>query len=94
MKYGIFIRINETKRKIYELKLGDEIDDGEMFQILIKRGSWFGAKLNNISSYSLVGCTVFPAFTFEDFQLADRESLLTMYPAYRGIIEMLTKSPD
>jgi predicted cupin superfamily sugar epimerase len=78
------------------LKLGDGLDNGEMFQILIKRGSWFGAKVNNISSYSLVGCTVFPAFTFtfEDFQLADRESLVTMYPEYKGIIEMLTKSPD
>jgi predicted cupin superfamily sugar epimerase len=86
--------INETKRKIYELKLGDGLDNREMVQILIKRGTWFGAKVNNISSYSLVGCTVFPAFTFEDFQLADRDSLVIMYPAYRGIIEMLTKSPD
>jgi predicted cupin superfamily sugar epimerase len=76
------------------LKLGDDLENGEKFEILIKRGSWFGAKVNEVSSYSLVGCTVFPAFRFEDFQLADREYLASMYPAYKGIIEMLTKSME
>jgi hypothetical protein len=86
--------INEAKRKIYELKLGDDLENGEKFEIFIKRGSWVGAKVNDVSSYSLVGCTVFPAFRFEDFQLADRKSLASMYPAYKGIIEMLTKSVE
>lgn len=84
--------INETKRKINEFKLGHEFEIGEKFEILIRRGSWFGAKVNDVSSYSLVGCTVFPAFSFEDFQLADREALLASCPRYKDIIEMLTKS--
>lgn len=85
--------LNETKRKIDELKLGDDLENGEKFQILIRRGSWLGARVSDVYSYSLVGCTVFPAFMFEDFQLADRKSLVDMYPAYEDIIEMLTKPP-
>jgi predicted cupin superfamily sugar epimerase len=84
--------INETKRTINEFKLGHEFENGEKFEILIRRGSWLGAKVNDVSSYSLVGCTVFPAFRFEDFQLADREALVAIYPRYKDIIEMLTKS--
>jgi uncharacterized protein len=84
--------INETKRMINDSKLGDDLENGQELEILIRRGSWFGAKVNDVSSYSLVGCTVFPAFRFEDFQLADRKSLAAMYPAYKDIIEMLTKS--
>lgn len=85
--------IEEATRKLLELKLGCEPQRGEMFQILIKRGSWFGAKVNDSSSYSLVGCTVSPAFTFADFELADRTSLTSMYPEHANIIKKLTRCP-
>ena len=85
--------INEMKGKLYESKLGYELENGEKFEIPIRRGSWFGAKVNDVSSYSLVGCTVFPAFRFEDFHLADRHVLTAIYPEYENIIEMLTKPP-
>jgi uncharacterized protein len=85
--------INEMKEKIDESKLGNELENGEKFEIPIRRASWFGARVNDVSSYSLVGCTVFPAFRFEDFQLADRQTLSAIYPDYEDIIEMLTKPP-
>jgi predicted cupin superfamily sugar epimerase len=83
--------INETKRKINEFKLGYELENEEKFEILIRRASRFGAEVDDVSSYSLVGCTVIPAFRIEDFQLADRHSLTAIYPEYEEIIEMLTK---
>jgi uncharacterized protein len=84
--------IQETTRKLLELKMGDNPEDGEMFQVLVKRGSWFGAMINDPSSYSLVGCTVCPAFMFEDFELADRKTLISMYPEHKAIIKKLTRS--
>ena len=84
--------IEETTRKLLGLKLGDNSENGEMFQVLIKRGSWFGAMINDPSSYSLVGCTVCPAFTFEDFELANRKTLISMYPEHKSIIKKLTRS--
>lgn len=40
--------------------------------------------------YSLVGCTVAPAFDFADFELAQRDPLLQKYPQHSDIIERLT----
>jgi uncharacterized protein len=82
--------IEESVGNVLELKLGDEPEKGELFQILIKRDSWFGARVNDVSSFVLVGCTVFPAFSFADFELADRKVLTDMYPEHKDIIKMLT----
>jgi predicted cupin superfamily sugar epimerase len=84
--------INEITRGISELKLGDSPKRGELFQIHIKRGSWFGAIVNELSSYALVGCTVFPAFSFADLEIADRKRLTTLYPKHKSIIEILTRT--
>jgi uncharacterized protein len=43
-----------------------------------------------VSSFALVGCTGFPAFSFADFELADRKVLTAMYPEHKDIIKMLT----
>ena len=83
--------LNKITRGISELKLGTELEKGELFQIHIKRGSWFGAIVNDPTSYALVGCTVFPAFSFTDFELAVRRRLTMLYPKHKTIIEMLTK---
>ena len=82
--------IQETTRELLALKLGDNSESGETFQILVKRGSWFGAVVNEPSSYSLVGCAVCPAFTFEDLELANRKTLISMYPEHKAIIKKLT----
>jgi uncharacterized protein len=84
--------IQETTRELLELKLGDNSENGEIFQVLVKRGSWFGAMINDPSSYSLVGCTVCPAFMFEDFELANRKTLFSIYPEHKSIIKKLTRS--
>lgn len=83
--------INKITRSVSKLKLGNEPEKGELFQILIKRRSWFGAIVNDLTSYALVGCTVSPAFSFEDFELADRRRLTMLYPKHKTIIEMLTR---
>ena len=59
----------------------------------IVRGGWlFGATLNDPDSYALVGCTVAPGFTFDDFEMPGREPLLQRYPQHEGIIRRLTRA--
>ncbi|KAJ7552474.1 hypothetical protein O6H91_06G056800 [Diphasiastrum complanatum] len=45
---------------------------------------------NSNEHYSLVGCTVAPAFQFEDFEMAKRSQLLELYPHAKHYIELLT----
>ncbi|XP_024965450.1 uncharacterized protein LOC112505735 [Cynara cardunculus var. scolymus] len=40
--------------------------------------------------FSLVGCTVAPAFQFEDFVLAKRSELVARFPAHESLISIIT----
>ncbi|MGQ3888337.1 cupin domain-containing protein [Legionella sp. CNM-1927-20] len=50
------------------------------FQIVIKAGEWFAAEVRDKTSFGLVGCSVSPAFEYEDFELAQshREELIEL----------------
>lgn len=74
-----------------EIKLGGNAEAGEVFQCVIPRNVWFGAKVNEPDSYTLVGCTVSPGFHFDDFELGKREELLKTFPQHKEIITWLTR---
>ncbi|MCU0325058.1 MAG: cupin domain-containing protein, partial [Spirosomaceae bacterium] len=65
------------------IKLGNNPDNGEVFQAVVPAGVWFGSKPSELNGYSLVGCTVAPAFDFADFELADRATLIEEFPQHR-----------
>lgn len=71
--------------------MGANIDNGESFQVVVNSGSWFAASVDGHSSYSLVGCTVSPGFDYHDWELADMETLVEMYPGHRLIIEKYSR---
>ena len=71
-------------------RVGPDWERGERFQATIPAYSWFGAE--TLGAYSLVGCTVAPGFSFDDFALAKRERLFGEYPKHRALIERLTRS--
>lgn len=73
------------------IKLGNNPENGEVFQAVVPAGVWFGSKPLLPDGYSLVGCTVAPAFDFADFELADRTTLVGEFPQHRAIIELLTR---
>ena len=73
------------------IKLGNNPENGEVFQAVVPAGVWFGSKPLLPDGYSLVGCTVAPAFDFADFELADRTALIGEFPQHRAIIELLTR---
>jgi predicted cupin superfamily sugar epimerase len=76
--------------KVTEHLLGNNPENEETFQCVVKAGSWFGSKPKEGGDYSLVGCTVSPGFDFADFELGDRDALLQLYPQHQAIIQMLT----
>ncbi len=62
------------------------------FQALAPAGCWFGASVDNVESYTLVGCTVAPGFDFADFELAGERALIEQFPQHAEIITQLTRS--
>ena len=76
--------------KLQEKILGRNLETGALPQIVIEKGNWFGAKIQEKESFTLIGCTVSPGFDFEDFELAERQKLLNEYPRHKTLIEELT----
>ena len=61
--------------KIYTSRDGDQFQTNEIgsknnFIFNIKKNTWFAMK--SIGAYSLIGCTVAPAFEFDDLELAPK----------------------
>lgn len=77
--------------KLITKQLGLDIEEGEEPQILVEKGCIFGSAMNK-DGFSLVGCMVAPAFTYEDFELFEREDLLEQYPKHKEIILKLTRA--
>lgn len=63
--------------------LGNDLASGEVFQVVIRKNSWFAAEVLDKKSYSLIGCTVSPGFDFTDFELASRKNLMDQFPHYK-----------
>ena len=72
------------------LKLGNNLVENENPQLVIPHGYWFGSRVSEPNSYSLIGCTVAPGFNFADFILGKRQELLNLYPEHQQIITDLT----
>lgn len=71
--------------------IGSDIRNGQTPQFIVKGGSWFAAEVENENSYSLIGCTVSPGFSFDDFKLASRNELINMFPENKEVILRLTR---
>jgi predicted cupin superfamily sugar epimerase len=54
-----------------EVSLGTDVANGQMPQAIVPAGTWQTATC--LGNYSLVGCTVSPAFEFDGFELAPPE---------------------
>jgi len=70
--------------------LGENPELDEQHQAIIPNSTWFGSRVDQPDSYTLVSCTMAPGFEFADFDLRDREKLLREFPEHREIIERLT----
>ena len=73
------------------IRLGRDINNGQVFQAVVKKGQWFASRCSVNNGFSLVGCTVSPGFDFKDFEMADRIKLSEEYPNHKGLISELTR---
>ncbi len=75
------------KGEYSKILIGNDIENGEVPQFVVKAGNWFAASVVESNSYTLVGCTVAPGFDFADFELAEKAKMLKDFPQYKMLIE-------
>jgi predicted cupin superfamily sugar epimerase len=70
--------------------LGQDLLAGHRLQVVVPRGTWQGSFLEEGGGFALLGCTVAPAFEYEDYEHGSRRELLDRYPEQRELIMRLT----
>lgn len=86
----IHIYVIHPDGRLEEIVLGLELENGQVPQAVVPANGWFASKTTG--PYGLVGCTVAPGFDFQDFEMADRSTLVGSYPAHVQIINQLTRA--
>lgn len=86
---SLVVYVIDPEGNYFELHLGS--DEGEVFQAVVKAGSWFASRVRDAAGFALVGCTVAPGFDFADFELGVRSELIRTFPAHQKLIEELTR---
>lgn len=93
------VELQESEAKV--TRLGKDLLAGERPQYVVRENTWFGSVMADTeksqgdgdgTKWSLVGCTVAPAFEWSRFELGDREKLLQEFGNCSDWIERLT--PD
>src|SRR5699024_3908517 len=76
-----------SKSGEYEaIKLGTDVENGEVLQALVPKGTIFGSSVENEGEYALVSCMVAPGFEFDDFKLFTQDELIERFPQHEDII--------
>lgn len=88
---AITVSIIHPNGKLEEIHLGNNPDEGEVFQATVPAHAWFASALRQDEGYALVGCTVAPGFDFEDFEMAERARLTAEFPQHQEVILRLTR---
>ncbi|KAK4149878.1 RmlC-like cupin domain-containing protein [Chaetomidium leptoderma] len=58
----------DDQKPVRQVILGKDLWNGERPQAVVERGEWQCAR--SLGAWTLVGCSVAPAFTFEGFEMA------------------------
>lgn len=84
----IVIHEIDAEGNYYQTALSDEKVN---FQYVVKGGNWFASECIGEHGFALCGCTVVPAFRFEDFALGKQDELTTQFQQHTEIIKRLTR---
>ncbi|GAA3598118.1 cupin domain-containing protein [Flavivirga amylovorans] len=71
--------------------IGNNMEKGQHPQFVVKAKDWFAAEVIDKNAYALVGCTVSPGFDFKDFELPERDTLISKFPEHKNIITAFSR---
>ena len=68
MAIAMKVQTSSDGQKIKDVTLGKDLAEGQRYHWVVPAHTWFS--MQSMGEWSLIGCTVSPAFTFDDFELA------------------------
>ncbi len=85
------ILIIQQSGELETVNLGNDLDNGDVFQFVVPANCWFASRPAADTKFSFVGCTVSPGFDFKDFELAHATTLSLLYPQHKNTIIQLCR---
>ncbi|WP_066051614.1 cupin domain-containing protein [Robertmurraya korlensis] len=86
---SLSVHIIHENGQYEEVRLGLNIEEGEVPQIAVPKNTIFGSSVLDAGGFALVGCMVSPGFEYQDFELFTQKQLLQKYPQHEKIIKKL-----
>ncbi|MCZ6673441.1 MAG: cupin domain-containing protein [Verrucomicrobia bacterium] len=74
--------------------LGQDLLSGQAVQHVVNKNCWHGSRLVEGGEWALMGTTMAPGFTWEDFELGIQDKLISEYPEHKTLILELTREQD
>lgn len=71
--------------------LGQDVLNGQRVQYVAPRGAWMGSHLVSGGRFALIGTTMAPGFTHDDYRGGECETLIARYPHEADLITRLTR---
>jgi predicted cupin superfamily sugar epimerase len=87
----LLVYVINTEGKLDIIKLGLDIENGEVFQYIVPANCWFASIPADHAEFCFVGCTVSPGFDFNDFELAKADDLIIEFPNLSDEIKKLCR---
>jgi predicted cupin superfamily sugar epimerase len=87
----LYIHVIENDGMYTQVKLGNLVKQGDVFQFVVPAGAWFAAEPAAGTSFALTGCTVAPGFDFSDFEMAEKATLISHFPQHEALLNRLCR---
>jgi len=65
-----------------------ELSDRETgnLSVAVKGGLWFAAEIPSKQGFTLVSCAVAPGFEFSEFEMAEKDKMIQLYPQHADLL--------
>ncbi len=74
--------------------LGRDLKAGQIPQFIVPNQTWFAAELATPAGFAFCGCTLWPAFSYTDFEMAEFTSLADDFPQHKELIQRIQNHPQ
>jgi predicted cupin superfamily sugar epimerase len=86
---SLVVHVIDEKGDHLPLELSDAASGS--LSIVVKAGLWFAAEVPSGIGFTLVSCAVAPGFDFSEFEMADKSTLVGLYPQHKDLINKLCR---
>ncbi|MDF2431363.1 MAG: uncharacterized protein JWP44_994 [Mucilaginibacter sp.] len=80
----LHIHVINNEGKYQVIELSDTISGN--LSVAIRAGEWFAAEIPSKTDFTLVSCAVAPGFEFAEFEIAQKDELILLYPQHTALI--------